>query len=45
MRPKPLGAGPESAIRKKLFERSGLASLYMSDPDGVLLAIKERAAA
>jgi predicted enzyme related to lactoylglutathione lyase len=44
MRPKPLGAGPESAIRKQLFERTSLGKVYLSDPDGVLLAIKEKAA-
>lgn len=45
MRPKPLGAGPEGAIRLKLLEGSGCGRWHIADPDGVLLAISERAAA
>jgi hypothetical protein len=45
MRPKLLGQGPEGAVRKALFERTGLGDVYMSDLDGVLLAVRERVAA
>lgn len=45
LRPKPFGFGSEGAARKKLFERTGLGQHYMSDLDGVLLAVRERSAA
>jgi predicted enzyme related to lactoylglutathione lyase len=42
MLPKAFGSGPEGAARKKLFERTGLGHHYMSDLDGVLIAVRER---
>ena len=45
MRPKTFDLSEESRIRKKLFERSNLGDLYMCDLDGVLLAVRQRAAA
>jgi predicted enzyme related to lactoylglutathione lyase len=45
MRPKSFDNSDEGAVRKKLFERTNLGDLYMSDLDGVLLAVRERAAA
>jgi predicted enzyme related to lactoylglutathione lyase len=42
MRPKAFGAGAEGAVRKRLFERTGLGHHYMSDLDGILLAVRER---
>ena len=45
MRPKAFGASPEGAVRKKLFERTGLGDYYMSDLDGVLISVRERAKA
>jgi predicted enzyme related to lactoylglutathione lyase len=45
MRPKALGNGVEGSVRKKLFERTQLGDHYMSDLDGVLLAVRERAKA
>jgi predicted enzyme related to lactoylglutathione lyase len=45
MRPKRLGGCPEGDVREKLFERTHLGDHYMSDLDGVLLAVRERKAA
>jgi predicted enzyme related to lactoylglutathione lyase len=45
MIPKTLGLGPEGAVRKKLFERTGLGDHYMADLDGILIAVRERKAA
>lgn len=42
MRPKHLGSGDEGAVRKKLFERTGLGDHYMSDLDGILISVRER---
>jgi len=42
MRPKTFGGGAEGAVRKKLFERTGLGDYYMSDLDGILIAVRER---
>ena len=44
MRPKLFDFSEESMLRKKLFERSNLGNLYMSDLDGVLIAVRQRAA-
>ena len=44
MRPKIFDSSEESMLRKKLFERSNLGDLYMSDLDGVLIAVRQRAA-
>lgn len=44
MRPKTLGGFEEGVVRKKLFERTGLGDYYMSDLDGILLAVRERKA-
>jgi catechol 2,3-dioxygenase-like lactoylglutathione lyase family enzyme len=45
LRPKTFDASDEGAVRLKLFERTKLGDLYMSDLDGVLIAIRERPAA
>jgi predicted enzyme related to lactoylglutathione lyase len=45
MVPKELGRGPEGAVRRKLFERTGLGDVYLSDLDGILIAVRERKAA
>jgi predicted enzyme related to lactoylglutathione lyase len=45
MIPKVLGAGDEGKVRLALFERTKLGDYYMSDLDGVLLAVSERKAA
>jgi catechol 2,3-dioxygenase-like lactoylglutathione lyase family enzyme len=45
LRPKTFDTSDEGAVRLKLFERTNLGDLYMSDLDGVLLAIRERPAA
>jgi predicted enzyme related to lactoylglutathione lyase len=45
MIPKHLGAGDEGQVRLKLFEKTKLGDYYMSDLDGVLIAVRERAAA
>jgi len=45
MIPKALGSGDEGKVRLALFERTKLGDLYMSDLDGVLLAVSERKAA
>lgn len=42
LRPKSFEASDETVVRKKLFEKTQLGDLYMSDLDGVLLAIRER---
>jgi hypothetical protein len=42
MIPKALGAGDEGKVRLALFERTHLGDYYMSDLDGVLLAVSER---
>jgi predicted enzyme related to lactoylglutathione lyase len=42
LRPKALGSGPEGAVRKQLFERTGLGEYYLADLDGVLIAVRER---
>jgi predicted enzyme related to lactoylglutathione lyase len=44
MIPKHLGAGDEGKVRLALFEKTKLGDLYMSDLDGVLLSVSERAA-
>ena len=45
MRPKTFDTSDEGAVRKKLFERTNLGACYMSDLDGVLIAVRERTAA
>ena len=45
MRPKIFDLSEESMLRKKLFERSSLGDFYMSDLDGVLIAVRQRSAA
>jgi len=45
MRPKAFGNGAEGGVRKKLFERTELGDHYMADLDGILIAVRERAAA
>jgi predicted enzyme related to lactoylglutathione lyase len=45
MQPKPLGHGPEGQVRLKLFEKTRLGQFYLSDPDGVLIAVNERPSA
>jgi predicted enzyme related to lactoylglutathione lyase len=45
MIPKPLGNGDEGKVRLALFERTKLGDYYMSDLDGVLIAVAERKAA
>jgi hypothetical protein len=45
MIPKALGSGDEGKVRLALFERTNLGDYYMSDLDGVLIAVSERPAA
>jgi predicted enzyme related to lactoylglutathione lyase len=45
LRPKTFDNSDEGEVRLKLFERTKLGDYYMSDLDGVLLAIRERPAA
>ena len=42
MRPKPTGVGSEGEARLALFKRSELGDHYLADPDGVMIAVRER---
>ena len=42
MTPKPTGVGPEGEAQLNTFKKTGLGDYYLADPDGVMIAIKER---
>jgi predicted enzyme related to lactoylglutathione lyase len=43
MTPKPTGVGAEGEARLNAFRRTGLGNYHLADPDGVMIAVSQRA--